>query len=98
MDKWEEQHERPFLINGCNYNDIITNQWAAFTAQKEQEKLERVSNKLLFMKSKLYLQASMVSRLCISKHDMAIEVSKVIDVHVLGTFLHIEGSQKKEVK
>lgn len=26
--------------------NIINNQWAAFNAQKEQEKLERVSNKL----------------------------------------------------
>lgn len=41
VGKWEEEHERLFLINGCHYMDIITNQWAAFNAQKEQEKLER---------------------------------------------------------
>ncbi|XP_015758521.1 PREDICTED: protein regulator of cytokinesis 1-like [Acropora digitifera] len=41
VGKWEEEHERTFLINGCHYMDIITNQWAAFNAQKEQEKLER---------------------------------------------------------
>ncbi|KAK2572269.1 Protein regulator of cytokinesis 1 [Acropora cervicornis] len=41
VGKWEEEHERTFLINGCHYMDIITNQWAAFNAQKEHEKLER---------------------------------------------------------
>lgn len=48
VGKWEEEHERRFLINGCHYMDIITNQWAAFNAQKEQEKLERVRNKKCF--------------------------------------------------
>lgn len=41
VGKWEEENERRFLINGCHYMDIITNQWAAFNAQKEQEILER---------------------------------------------------------
>lgn len=41
IGKWEEEHERKFLINGCHYMNIINNQWAAFNAQKEQEKLER---------------------------------------------------------
>lgn len=45
IGKWEEEHERSFLINGCHYMNIINNQWAAFNAQKEQEKVERVSNK-----------------------------------------------------
>lgn len=44
VGKWEEENERRFLINGCHYMDIITNQWAAFNAQKEQEILERVRN------------------------------------------------------
>ena len=46
VGKWEEENERRFLINGCHYMDIITNQWAAFNAQKEQEILERVRNYL----------------------------------------------------
>lgn len=41
IGKWEEEHERSFLINGCHYLNIINNQWAAFNTQKEQEKLER---------------------------------------------------------
>jgi len=41
IGKWEEEHERSFLINGCHYMNIINNQWAAFNAQKEQEKVER---------------------------------------------------------
>ena len=45
IGKWEEEHERSFLINGCHYLNIINNQWAAFNTQKEQEKLERVSHK-----------------------------------------------------
>lgn len=47
IGKWEEEHERRFLINGCHYMNIINHQWAAFNTQKEQEKLERVSNKLI---------------------------------------------------
>lgn len=42
---WEEENERRFLINGCHYMDIINRQWAAYNAQKEQEKLERVKKK-----------------------------------------------------
>ena len=45
IGKWEEEHERSFLINGCHYLNIINNQWAAFNTQKEQEKVERVSHK-----------------------------------------------------
>ena len=47
VGKWEEENERRFLINGCHYMDIITNQWAAFNAQKEQEILERVRNSFI---------------------------------------------------
>ena len=48
IGKWEEEHGQRFLINGCHYMSVINHQWEAFrNAQKEQEKLDWVSNELL---------------------------------------------------
>ena len=46
IEKWEEEQKEKFVINGYHYKDTIDSQWAAFNAQKEQEKLERVRKTL----------------------------------------------------
>ena len=43
VQAWEEEQERPFLLNGVRFVEFIANQKLDCERKKEEEKMQRVS-------------------------------------------------------